>query len=330
MQKTQCTHIPPHSSAVSYQNSSQTRAVIVGVGKWGMNHLKVMQAEETVTEIRVLDPQLSSESIPANSAKKIYQVSSLQDCSQRSDLAIIATPAESHFQIAEFFLTRGVPTFVEKPLAPTRDECRELFRIAKRQNVFLGVGFQYRFHPGILCVQETVSNKADIAELSQYRSKRTKGVPREDVSVIMDLAIHDIALAVQLSKSELRGVKINSAQISSNSVIEACTFTLDFASGFTASIEVNWGGEKHRRMELETRDHHWTIDELNTPGVIIEQCQEQGTLRLTQYLEGTSLVRQKDWLLNKARSRVFCPDAAVFNDRVMVTADAVQRAATID
>ena len=114
------------------------------------------------------------------------------------DAVVIATPVPSHHALAKAALEAGKHVFVEKPLAWTVAEARELERLAGDRGRTLMVGHLLRFHPGVVKLRELI----DAGELGDvlyvYGNRQNLGVIREDENALWSLGVHDISVVLYL------------------------------------------------------------------------------------------------------------------------------------
>jgi predicted dehydrogenase len=129
------------------------------------------------------------------------------------DVVSIAVPTPQHFQVARDFIEAGIHVLIEKPLTPTLEEARELFRIARERNVVLHVGHVERFNGAVSELRKIV-----VSPILIESRRLGPFVPRvQHDTVIMDLMIHDIDIVLGLVDAEIReitavGTRVQSAR----------------------------------------------------------------------------------------------------------------------
>jgi len=151
----------------------------------------------------------------------------------------IAVPTSLHKEVTLDFIENGVHCLVEKPIASTLEEAKEMIRAAERRDVKLMVGHVERFNPAVIKLKELVEGGA-LGELIIISTRRVGPfVPRvRDVGIIIDAATHDIDIARYLVGREPVGVFAKAGRIRHEKEDHAI-IVLDF-DGTVASIEVNW------------------------------------------------------------------------------------------
>jgi predicted dehydrogenase len=194
------------------REQKRVRAGVVGSGHMGQYHILVYAELWDVDLVGVVDTDA------AKVARLAAQYDTMGFTDYRElfgkvDVVSVAVPTPLHFQIARDFMEAGTSVLVEKPLTPTLEEARELFRIARAHNVVLHVGHVERFNGAVQELRKIVVNPILI-------ESRRMGpfVPRvQHDTVVMDLMIHDIDIVLGLVDAEIRellaaGARVHSAQ----------------------------------------------------------------------------------------------------------------------
>ena len=177
--------------------SSKLRVGIVGAGYFGNVHAKTYLDLENVDLVGIADKNLDR----ATALCKKYHCQPFSDGTEligKIDAASIVVPASAHSKIAEPFLQAKIPILVEKPLAPSLEEGQALVDLSRKTNTLLLTGHYERFNPGFKALASHVKNLRwlEMTRLSTF------GPRNIDVSVISDLMIHDIDLALLLADSQ--------------------------------------------------------------------------------------------------------------------------------
>ncbi|NHQ60357.1 Gfo/Idh/MocA family oxidoreductase [Chlorobium sp. BLA1] len=207
---------------------------VIGVGKLGEFHTKLL------TEIARELPDVTCAGIfdlDRNRADEMaarYHVprfSSLEELAIRCDAAVIATTTSSHFTIATALLKQGLHLFIEKPVTTTVEEADELIRLEKENGVRIQVGHIERFNPALRAVESYIGRPMYI------QAERLSGFSRRvtDVSVVLDLMIHDIDLVLSLIPSDIRHISASGVRVFSNE-LDMATARIDFLNGATANV----------------------------------------------------------------------------------------------
>jgi predicted dehydrogenase len=174
----------------------------------------------------------------------------------RVDVASVSVPTEAHFAVAKDLLEAGVSVLVEKPMTPTLEEARELFRIARASAAVLHVGHVERFNGAV----QEVRNIVDRPILIESR-RLGPFVPRvQKDTVVMDLMIHDIDIVLGLVDSEPRRVVALGSSMHSD-IADVANVQIQFGSGTLAIITASRATEqKIRTLAITQPDAYIVLD----------------------------------------------------------------------
>ncbi len=176
------------------------KAAVIGVGHLGKEHARIYASLPDVELVALcdLDPS-KAEKAQALGTKF---ATDFRELLGSIDIASIATPTSSHFQIAREILNAGIHVLIEKPITNQLEDADELIEIAKRRNLSLQVGHLERYNAGFRRVEQIAKNIRflEIHRLGPF-------TPRiADCGVVLDLMIHDIDIVLQLVKSEIASI----------------------------------------------------------------------------------------------------------------------------
>ncbi len=234
------------------------RVGVIGVGVMGSNHARVFAGLPGVELIGVADPDRKQANFVASAlgCRAVADHGALLDLSV--DAATIAAPTHLHRDIALACMARGVHVMVEKPIASSVEEGREIIEAARRAGVTLMVGHVERFNPAVEAIKEALRNE-DILSIAITRVGPFP--PRmSNVGVVIDLAVHDIDLIRWFTDSEIVDVQ---PQLSSAVAEREDIALLQFrtASGVLAQINTNWLTPfKARNVTVATRGKYVMAD----------------------------------------------------------------------
>ena len=226
------------------------RAGLVGIGMMGRNHARVLREIEGVDLVGVADPAGDRHRV-AGDASVVGSVAELIDLGL--DLAVVAAPTVFHLQAGLELAAGGVPTLIEKPLAPDTTSAEQLVAAFEGAGVVNAVGHIERCNPALRSLRERLSN-GDLGEIYQVATRRQGPFPNRiaDVGVVKDLATHDIDLTAWVLQSPYATV---SAQISYRSGREhedLISVTARMANGAVVSHLVNWLSPMKERLTVVT------------------------------------------------------------------------------
>ena len=227
---------------------------IVGVGHLGEIHLKLILSSINFDLIGFYETNQEKSDL----ISKKYQVKSfksLEDLSENIQAVIISTPTIHHHEIATFFLKNNIHVFIEKPITTNVKEANELVQLAKDNNLVGQVGHVERFN-GAFTEVENLLNPMFIEahRLSNYPARGT------DVSVILDLMIHDIDIILSIVKSKVSNVSANGTKIISSSP-DIANARIEFENGCVANLTASRISlKKMRKMRIFQSDSYVSID----------------------------------------------------------------------
>jgi predicted dehydrogenase len=213
------------------------RVGVVGVGVMGSNHARVFAGLPGTELVAIADPDRKQAEFVANtlSCSAVGDVDAL--LALGLDAVTVAAPTHLHREIALACIGRGVHVLVEKPVASTVEEGREIIAGATRAGVTLMVGHVERFNPAVEAIKEAIRDE-DILSIGITRVGPFP--PRmSNVGVVIDLAVHDIDLIRWFTDSDIVEVQ---PQLSSAVAEREDIALLQFrtASGVLAHINTNW------------------------------------------------------------------------------------------
>ena len=238
---------------------------VFGVGHLGKFHLNNWKEIKEAELVGFYDPH---DSIAQEVTNK-YQIPRFLDPErliEACDLIDIVAPTPLHFSLCEKAIRKGKHVFVEKPLANTMDEARELVQLVRESNVKLQVGHVERFNPAYLAVQSVPLHPMfiEVHRLAQFNPRGT------EVSVILDLMIHDIDIILSLVKSEVKTISASGVAVMTDTP-DIASVRIEFNNGCVANLTSSRiSMKKMRKMRLFQKDAYIGIDFLNKKTEIIK------------------------------------------------------------
>src|SRR6478735_9113199 len=234
------------------------RVGVVGVGVMGSNHARVFAGLPGTELVGVADPDRKQAEFVARTLGCVA-VADVEELLDRDiDAITIAAPTHLHRDIALLCIARGVHVMVEKPIASSVEEGRDIINAARRAGVTLMVGHVERFNPAVEAIKEAIRGE-DILSIAITRVGPFP--PRmSNVGVVIDLAVHDIDLIRWFTDSDIIEVQ---PQLSSAVAEREDIALLQFrtASGVLAHINTNWLTPfKARNVTVATRGKYLTGD----------------------------------------------------------------------
>lgn len=215
---------------------------VIGIGVMGKNHARVYSSLESVNLIAVCD---NNEETAKNIAKQ-YGINYYKDYNEllkkeKIDAVSICVPTKLHNQVALDVIKNKVNLLIEKPIATTIGEAKEIIHEAEKNKVKLMVGHIERFNPVIIELKKLIE-KGALGKVFLVKSERFSPFPKRvvDIGVTIDLSVHDVDIMQHLLKSKVKSVYcINSMKIHSKHE-DLMTSILKFADGAIGTISCNW------------------------------------------------------------------------------------------
>jgi predicted dehydrogenase len=223
-------------------NTTQLKAGVIGAGVFGGHHARKYAAENRVHLAGVYDVDSARAGQLADELGTTAYTD-LNTLIEASDAVTIASPAMAHYEAVKAALSAGRHVLVEKPLADTAARGQELVQLARANDLVLQVGHQERFVFNAMGV-------FDIAEAPRKISARRMGLRSSrnlDVSVTVDLMIHDLDLVMALAQSPLVDLQATARKIFTDTPDTAET-TMTFEDGFVARLESSRAAEALDRV----------------------------------------------------------------------------------
>lgn len=239
-------------------STSRLRIGVAGVGHFGRYHALKVAASDRATLVGVYDPH-------EERAKTIgWEVGAphmeFDALIAASDALIVAAPAEAHHALAAAALRAGKHVLVEKPIAATLAEADELAALASARKLVLQVGHLERFSAahGALSGRIGAPLYIEAARVAPYKPRGT------DVSVILDLMIHDLDLVLALVAAPIESVDAVGAAVSTSDHEDIANARIRFANGAVAAITASRISPRtERRMRIFARDGYMSVDFAN-------------------------------------------------------------------
>jgi predicted dehydrogenase len=232
------------------------RVGVVGVGHIGSNHARIyseLGSAADFTAIYDVDPAR------ANSMAKKYggaATKSLDEFAERIDAASIATPTNSHYEIALPLLKRGKHLLVEKPITENPRHATELADLAAKSQLVLQVGHVERFNPVLSALEARLTHPRFIEahRLSPYPNRST------DIGVVLDLMIHDLEIILHLVRSPVQSIDAVGVPVLSKGE-DIANARIRFENGCVANVTSSRiSPERMRKIRVFQEDAYLSLD----------------------------------------------------------------------
>jgi predicted dehydrogenase len=231
------------------------RTAVIGAGYLGRFHAQkfaLLPESQLVAVVDVVED--AREQVAAETGCRA--IVDYRDVLDEVDAVSIATPTPLHHEIAKHCLERGLHVLVEKPIAQTPGQARELIEIAARNDCVLQVGHLERFNAAILALGDTLGQPRFIEShrLAPFKQRGT------DVNVVLDLMIHDIDLIQSLVRAPIESIDAVGAAVFSPE-IDIANARIRYAGGCVANTTASRVSLKtERKLRLFQDDAYVSID----------------------------------------------------------------------
>jgi len=247
-------------------SKKKIRAGVVGVGYLGKFHAEKYAGITNVELAGVVDTSESQAELVARKFDtRAYR--NHRDLLGKVDAVSIVVPTPEHFGVTRDFLENDVDVLIEKPMTTTLEEADELIRIAESRGLIIQVGHLERFNPAVVALKDVVDRPMFIEShrLSIYNERGT------DVSVVLDLMIHDIDIILNFVRSNVKTIHAAGIAVVSEHV-DIANARLEFNNGCVANVTASRISTRNeRKIRLFQRDAYISVDFANRGITIISQ-----------------------------------------------------------
>ena len=240
--------------------SSSVKVGVIGIGNMGWHHARVLSLLRDADLVGVADPDESRGKLAVEQFQCEW-FKDYHDLISKVDAICIAVPTLLHHKVGLDCLKAGVNVLIEKPIAATEIEAKSLINASKISNCLLQVGHIERFNPAFRELNKIVQNE-DIVVL-EARRHSPHADRANDVSVVMDLMIHDIDLVLELVNSKIQKLAAVGGR-NSDGLIDYVNATLVFNNNIIASLTASkMSHKKIRNLSVHCQNGLVETDFLN-------------------------------------------------------------------
>jgi predicted dehydrogenase len=238
---------------------------VFGVGHLGKFHPNNWKEIPEVEIVGFFDPNddVANEVSDKYQLPRFLNAEMLMDACDAID---VVAPTNYHFDICEKAIKKGKHIFVEKPLANTMEEARLLVKLAEESGIKFQVGHVERFNPAFLALKDVQLNPMfiEVHRLAQFNPRGT------EVSVILDLMIHDIDIILSIVKSDVKNISASGVGVMTETP-DIANVRIEFHNGCVANLTSSRiSMKKMRKMRIFQKDAYIGVDFLNKKTEIIK------------------------------------------------------------
>jgi predicted dehydrogenase len=233
----------------------KVRVGVIGVGYLGKFHTEKYSRMDNVQLVGVVDiDRVLAEEVAARFDTRAF--ADYRDLFGHVDAVSIVVPTEDHFSVATECLNHDLDVLIEKPMTATLEQADDLIKIAESRKRVMQIGHLERFNPAVIALKDIVHNPLFIEahRLSIFKDRST------DVSVVLDLMIHDIDIIMNLVKSEIKSIHAAGAPVICEHA-DIANVRLEFESGCVANVTASRISTKNqRKIRLFQKDAYVSVD----------------------------------------------------------------------
>lgn len=243
---------------------------VFGTGHLGKFHLNNWKELPDVEVVGFYDPDdaIAKEVEEKYGLTRFHEESGLIEACDAVD---VVTPTQHHFALCEKAIKRGKHVFVEKPMANTMEEARDLVKLVQESKIKFQVGHVERFNPAFLAAQTLKLSPMfiEVHRLAQFNPRGT------EVSVILDLMIHDIDAILSIVKSDVKSILASGVAVLTDTP-DIANVRIEFDNGCVANLTSSRISVKRmRKMRLFQKDAYISIDFLEKKTEVIKLKSEE-------------------------------------------------------
>jgi predicted dehydrogenase len=244
---------------------NKIRTAIVGAGKMGQIHAKVLSKLPQSTLVGIVDIQPDK----AKKLAKEYKCTAFAYAKEllgKVDAVTISAPTKSHLELAELFISNNIPILIEKPLAASAEQGEKIVSLSQKHNTVVAVGHSERCNPVVQAMKRLKIEPKFIeaVRISPYPFRST------DIGVVLDVMIHDIDIILALAQSTVKKVDAVGVNVIGD-YEDICNARITFENGCIANVTASRLALKTtRKIRVFSRQAYLSLDFLKKEGMVIK------------------------------------------------------------
>ncbi|MFN3019501.1 Gfo/Idh/MocA family protein [Chryseobacterium sp. TY3] len=240
------------------------KAGLVGAGHLGKIHLKLLNQSEKYDLVGFFDnDKENGKKLEAEFGYKYFD--NLDELLSQIDMLDIVTPTLFHYEYALKAIESGKHFFIEKPVTQTLEQAEELIRLSQAKNLKVQVGHVERYNPAFIATKDYIKNPMfiEIHRLAEFNPRGT------DVSVVLDLMIHDLDILLSLVKSPVKDIHASGVCVVSKTP-DITNARIEFENGCVANLTTSRISMKAmRKSRFFQQDAYVSVDFLEKKAEVI-------------------------------------------------------------
>jgi predicted dehydrogenase len=248
------------------RRETRIRTAVIGVGKMGAIHAKVLKSLPQSDLVAVVDTDI----VKARKLASKYRCSAFinsADVLGKVEAVTIAAPTSVHYELAKLFIENNVAVMIEKPLATDVRSAREIVLLAKNRGVVAAVGHSERCNPVVEAMKRLKISPRFIeaTRISPYPFRST------DIGVVLDVMIHDIDIILSMAASEVERVDAVGIGVIDPDKEDICNARIVFTNGCIANVTASRLALKtERKVRIFSRQAYLSADFFEKTGTVIK------------------------------------------------------------
>ena len=254
--------------------SERIPVAVIGCGRMGRLHARVYSQMPAVELVAVCDANAEA---AAETAEQYggAAVSSVEELIGRVKAVTIAVPTTYHVAAATPLIEAGVACLIEKPLAKTSAEARQIVDLAAKHNAVVQVGHIERFNPAVRAMLE-LDVSAGFMEVTRVSPLSFRSI---DVGVVLDMMIHDIDIVLQLARSPIKSIDAVGVSVIGDAE-DVCNARVRFENGCVANIAASRLSLKtERKLRVFGKNAYVSLDYQKRYGIVIRMASNLATVK---------------------------------------------------
>ena len=240
------------------------KAGLVGAGHLGKIHLKLLQQSEKYDLIGFYDADVENgKKLEAELGYKYFQ--NFDDLLSQIEMLDIVTPTLYHYDYAMKAIDKRIHFFIEKPITQTLKQAEEILYKCREFGIKAQVGHVERYNPAFIATKSYIQDPMfiEIHRLAEFNPRGT------DVSVVLDLMIHDLDILLSMVKSKVKQIHANGVSVVSKTP-DICNARIEFENGCVANLTTSRISMKSmRKSRFFQKDAYISVDFLEKKAEVI-------------------------------------------------------------
>lgn len=237
---------------------------LVGAGHLGKIHLKLLNQSEKYHLIGFHDKDIeNAKRIEEEFGYKFYE--NLDELLEKIEVLDVVTPTFYHHHYAKIAIERGLHFFIEKPVTQTLEQAEELISLSREKGIKAQVGHVERYNPAFIATKPFIDEPMfiEIHRLAEFNPRGT------DVSVVLDLMIHDLDILLSVVKSPVKEIRASGVCVVSKSP-DIANARIEFENGCVANLTTSRISMKAmRKSRFFQKDAYISVDFLEKKSEVI-------------------------------------------------------------